>query len=136
MLHIELKEKIETTFCEANDVSVALCRDAIECRLPNGVEMTIRIAGPNEYAIGWRWGEAEMSIDTAPLHRALATYPNHLHTPDGRVVADPISEVGADPWRNVHALIDRLLAQPLLGYEPSCAREPSVAPTQPIETFE
>ncbi|MGG1943758.1 hypothetical protein AB1286_02995 [Trinickia sp. NRRL B-1857] len=117
MQHIELKESIETTFGAMPEVSVTLCRDAIEVSLPNGVALLIRVAERNEYAFEWRWGEAEMRIDTAPVHRGLATYPNHLHMPDGTVVADPVSEIDAEPWRNVRMLIERLLAQPLLGYE-------------------
>ncbi|HVW48841.1 MAG TPA: hypothetical protein VHC91_00330 [Trinickia sp.] len=119
MLHIELIEKIESTYGDEDLTSVTLCRDALEVRLSNGVELTLRIAGPSEYALGWRWGEAVMGIDTAPLHDTLGTYPNHLHTPDGRTVDDPVSEAGAEPWRNVRALIDRLLVEPLLGYEPA-----------------
>lgn len=117
MRHIELKESIEAAFGAIPEVSATLCRDAIEVSLPNGVGLLIRVAECDEYAFEWRWGEAEMRIDTAPLHRGLATYPNHLHTPDGTVVADPITVVGAEPWRNVRTLIERLLTQPLLGYE-------------------
>lgn len=117
MLHLELKENIEATFGAAHDVSVTLCRDAIEVSLPNGVALLVRIAERDEYAMNWRWGEAEMGIDTAPLHRGLCTYPNHLHTPDGEVLGDPITEIDAQPWQNVRKLIERLLVQPLLGYE-------------------
>jgi hypothetical protein len=46
----------------------------------NGVSLEARIADPHAYAIAWAWGEAELRIDTAPLHRDLATFPNHLHS--------------------------------------------------------
>lgn len=129
MLHIELKEQIEATFDSTRVESVTLCRDALDLRLSNGVEMTLRIASLSEYAMSWHWGEAEMCIDTAPLHDKLRTYPNHLHTPDGQAVDDPISEIGADPWSNVRALIERLLEQPLLGYEAPIAPLSTNAPT-------
>ncbi|TAM06206.1 MAG: hypothetical protein EPN70_06535 [Paraburkholderia sp.] len=116
MLHIELKEQIETTFDNTQVVSVTLCRDALELNLANGVEMVLRIVSPTEYAMNWRWGDAaQMSIDTAPVHKSLKTFPNHFHTVDGKVVDDPVTEIGAEPWRNVRTLIERLLAQPMLG---------------------
>ncbi|RQH03949.1 hypothetical protein [Paraburkholderia dinghuensis] len=117
MLHIELKEPIETAFDASQVVSVTLCRDALDLSLANGVELTVRIVDPAEYVMSWRWGEAGMCIDTAPLHKTLGTFPNHLHTPDGRAVDDPVTEIGADPLRNVSTLISRLLEQPLLGFE-------------------
>lgn len=123
MLHIELQEYIEAAFGETHGVTVTLCRDALEVSLPNGVALTLRVADCNEYAFGWRWGEAQMGIDTAPLHSEVGTFPNHLHTPNGNVAGDPISEIGADPRRNVRALIEALLTQPLLGYETSLATE-------------
>ncbi|WP_233871203.1 hypothetical protein [Paraburkholderia adhaesiva] len=129
MLHIELKEQIETTFNATQLESVTLCRDAIDVNLANGVELTLRIGGPAEYVMSWRWGEVGMCIDTAPLHETLGTFPNHLHTPDGRTVDDPVSEIGADPWRNVSTLISRLLEQPLLGFEATFAHDPVEART-------
>lgn len=129
MLHIEIKEQIESTFDATQLESVTLCRDALELRLSNGVDLTLRIVGPSEYAMSWRWGEAAMSIDTAPLHDTLRTYPNHLHTPDGQVVDDPVTDIAVNPWHNVCALIGRLLDQPLLGHEPSFAYLASRAPT-------
>lgn len=122
MLHLELKEQIEATFPESQLTSLTLHRDALELSLANGVDLTLRVVSPTEYAMNWRWGDAGMRIDTAPLHDKLATFPNHLHTLDGAVVADPVTETGAEPWRNVRALIERLLEQPLLGYEPSFAQ--------------
>lgn len=123
MLHIELKEQIEAAFDATQLAAVTLCRDALELNLTNGVELTLRIAGPGEYAMNWRWGEAAMQIDTAPVHPTLGTFPNHLHTPDGGTVDDPVTEIGAQPWHNVRMLIARLLAQPLLGFDASLARD-------------
>ncbi|HKR44214.1 MAG TPA: hypothetical protein VJU59_31855 [Paraburkholderia sp.] len=127
MLHIELKEQIEAAFDTTQLVSVTLCRDALELSLTNGVDLTLRIADPSEYAMNWRWGEAAMGIDTAPVHPTLGTFPNHLHTPDGRTVDDPVSEAGVAPWQNVRRLIARLLAQPLLGFDASFSRDLSEA---------
>lgn len=127
MLHIELKEQIEAAFDATQLSSVTLCRDALELSLTNGVELTLRIADPNEYAMNWHWGEAAMGIDTAPVHPTLGTFPNHCHTPDGRSVDDPVSEIGMEPWHNVRMLIARLLAQPLLGFDVAVARDLSEA---------
>ncbi len=51
MLHIELKERIETEFETARVESVTLRRDALDVRLANGVELTLRIANAREYAM-------------------------------------------------------------------------------------
>lgn len=134
MLHIELKEQIEAAFDATQLASITLCRDALELSLTNGVELTLRFADPSEYAMNWRWGEAALDIDTAPMHPSLGTFPNHLHTPDGRTVEDPVSEIGVEPWRNVRMLIARLLAQPLLGFDAAFARDLSEATSDESRT--
>lgn len=114
MLHLELKEAIDLEFAAAIAEPAELCRDAVLVRLPNGVTIEIRVASAEEYSFGWRWGEAELRIDTAPLHRQVATFPNHLHDAEGRLLPDPITRPGRDPWENVRAVIATLLEDPLL----------------------
>jgi hypothetical protein len=88
--------------------------DAITVALDNGVEIELRFASAEEYVLHWRWGEAELRIDTAPIHPDIATFPNHLHDAEGIVRPDPLTVPGRLPWDNVRAVLDAVLVQPLL----------------------
>lgn len=112
--HIELREALEERYGDGTLEAVELKQDALLAHLDNGVALEIRYANPQEYSIAWLWGEAQLRIDTAPLHRQLATFPNHLHDAEGGVVADPLTVPGAAPWENVQRVVDALIANPLL----------------------
>jgi hypothetical protein len=114
MLHLELKEKIDANYADQLQAPVRLAQDALTLRLKNGVAMELRFANEREYAVSWQWGEAQLKIDTAPLHPQLATFPNHLHDADGCVRADPIMYSDADVWARLRRLLDTLLTDPLL----------------------
>lgn len=114
MIHARIQEAVEREFATA--ASATLCRDALLVSLRNEVAVELRFADPREYSIGWRWGDAEQRIDTAPLHRELATFPNHWHDADGRVRADPLTRPGQEPWANARAVISALLDDPLLAW--------------------
>lgn len=114
MQHLELCERIREHYAGAGLESVETLRDALRLGFDNGVEMEVRYPGNTEYAIAWRWGEAELRIDTAPLHADLATFPNHLHRDDGSLAADPLTRIDAAPWDNLRAVIDAVLKAPLL----------------------
>ncbi len=114
MLHTALKDAIDREFAEGILEPSELFRDALLVRLRNDVAIELRMANAEEYSIGWHWGEAELRIDTAPLHRQLATFPNHLHDGDGQLQPDPLTHPGDDPWDNVRKVIMVLLEDPLL----------------------
>lgn len=113
MLHSALKDAIDREFAAVVE-SAELYRDALLVRLHNQVTMELRLADANEYSIGWRWGDAQLRIDTAPVHRQLATFPNHLHDSDGHLRADPLTRPGDEPWDTVRSVIAALLEDPLL----------------------
>lgn len=113
-LHLDLAARIDETFGERLDCPTEVKLDALIVRLDNGVTLEARIAAPDAYAIAWAWGEAELRIDTAPLHKDLATFPNHLHGADGSLHQDPLTRCGAAPWDNLRAVIDSVLQDPLL----------------------
>lgn len=113
-LHLDLAEHIAQQFGERLDEPVEVKLDALIVRLDNGVVAELRVVSPESYAFAWAWGDAELRIDTAPVHRDLATFPNHLHAADGRIAEDGVTRCGADPWTNVAALIAVLLVDPLL----------------------
>lgn len=114
-LHLELESLIQSAFGDDLGTPVELKQDALLVRLRNGVALDVRYAAPAAYSLRWSYGDAESAIDTAPLHRDLATFPNHLHDADGRVLADPITQPGAPPLENIQKLIRALLDDPLLG---------------------
>lgn len=113
-LHLDLAAYIDEHFQANLDAPVETKLDALIVRLDNGTVLEARIAAPDAYAIAWAWGEAELRIDTAPLHRQLATFPNHLHQADGSVVADQLTRVGADPSDNLSRVLEAILKDPLL----------------------
>jgi hypothetical protein len=113
-LHLELAARIDETYGERLKGPTEVKLDALIVRLDNGVTLEARIAAPNAYAIAWAWGEAELRIDTAPVHKDLVTFPNHLHAADGNLHHDPLTRCGAAPWDNLRAVIDSVLQDPLL----------------------
>lgn len=113
--HIALKDRIDRHFADQLDAPTQLLQDALLLRLGNGLTMELRFASADEYAMVWQWGDAQLRIDTAPLHPQLATFPQHLHVLNGGVCADPLTLPGRAPWDNARALIEAVLADPLLG---------------------
>ncbi len=91
-----------------------LVQDALTLELDTGVVVQARFASAEEYSIQWRFGEAELRIDTAPLHKDLSSFPNHLHDPDGSARSDTLTKPGREPWHNLRAVLDAVLANPLL----------------------
>lgn len=114
-IHLDLKQRLEEGYGGALAGPAELRQDALLLRLDNGVSAELRFASASEYVIGWRWGDAELRIDTAPLHAGLETFPNHLHDAEGRVRGDGVTRPGLEPWDNVRRVIDALRADPLLG---------------------
>lgn len=114
MLHAELKAAIDDAFAQALSAPVELCRDALIVRLNNEAVIELRFASGAEYAIGWRWGDAQLRIDTAPLHPQLATAPRHLHDSEGCVRADPVTLAGDDAWGTARRVIAAVWRDPLL----------------------
>ncbi len=114
MIHLELQEGIDREFAGALAGRPELCQDALLVRLDNDAVAELRFFSADEYSIGWRWGDAELRIDTAPVHPGLATFPNHLHDAEGAIRPDPLTRPGAEPWDNVRAVLGALLKDPLL----------------------
>ena len=116
-LHLELGSAIEAAFADVLECPVEHKQDAMIIRLNNGITLNVRYAAPDAYSMRWTYGEGdvEIGIDTAPLHRTLATFPNHLHAADGTVTADPVTRPDAPPADNLQNLVRALLENPLLG---------------------
>lgn len=113
-LHLELKGQLETTYAAQLPEGVTLHQDALLLNFDSGLVMEVRYASADEYVINWLWGDAQLRIDTAPLHTELATYPHHFHDIDEQVRPDPLTQPGAAPWENLRKVIDALLQDPLL----------------------
>ncbi len=91
-----------------------VAQDALTANFDNGLQIELRFASPEEYSIRWQVGDEVFGIDTAPLHRELATFPNHLHAAGGRLLADPLTQPGRAPWDNVQSVLEAVLASPRL----------------------
>ena len=114
-LHLELGSMIEAAFGDDLDAPLEQKQDALIVRLKNGVTLYVRYAAPDAYSLRWVYGDAESGIDTAPLHRGLATFPNHFHDASGHIMADPITHPDVSPEDNLQKLIRALLDDPVLG---------------------
>lgn len=112
--HTRLSDNIVSDFGAQLMDTPKISQDAVIVAFANGIEMELRFVDANEYAIHWQWQDQEFRIDTAPLHKNLATFPNHLHLPDGSVEPDHITQPGKEPWENIKPLIDLLLIDPAL----------------------
>ena len=117
-LHPRLAEFVEREQAGLLAVPPQLTQDALMLVLKNGVVLTVRHAGLAGYSLRWRTGlgpeAVELGIDTAPLHPQLASFPNHLHAADGRIVADPLTRPQATPEQNLLAVLQALAVDPLL----------------------
>lgn len=113
-LHLELQEHINTHYADQLDGETQLKQDALLALFDTGLEIELRYLNPNEYSIQWAWGEAKLRIDTAPLHKELPSFPNHIHDADDKLRPDTLTVPGSEPWENVRKLIDKLLQDPLL----------------------
>ncbi|NMG45762.1 hypothetical protein GPA22_18760 [Aromatoleum toluvorans] len=113
-LHVELAEHIDRSFGARLARPVEHKQDALVVYLENGVTLTMRYAATDAYSLRWTCGDIELGIDTAPLHRELATFPNHLHDAGGNIRRDPLTRTEDTPADNVARVIKALIADPLL----------------------
>lgn len=121
-LHLVLEAHVAQAHAADLDAPPSVTQDALMLQLKGGVTLVVHYASPEDYALRWYATgtdgvRREAGIDTAPVHPALATAPNHLHRADGSVVADPLTRPGAEPAANLHALIAALLANPRFALE-------------------
>lgn len=113
-VHLILKDNIEQHYGERLVEPVRMAQDALLLSFDTGLMVEARYLSEDEYSIAWSWGEAELRIDTAPVHTQATTFPHHLHDLGGALRPDPVSCAGSDCWINFSGLIDRLLVDPLL----------------------
>lgn len=110
----DISERLIEHFGERLSGTPQLAQDALTAQFDTGLALEVRFAGGDEYSIRWRVDGYALGIDTAPLHSMLSTFPNHLHGADGAPRPDPLTHPGREPWENVHAVVARVLDDPLL----------------------
>lgn len=108
-LHLQLAEQVQQHFAGQLDSAPLLLQNALQLVFDNGVEMEIRYADTDHYALSWSWGEGVLRIDTAP-----GTQGSRLVREDGSVCTDTLTAPGAEPWANLQAVLVAVLADPLL----------------------
>lgn len=113
-LHAALVDEIISHFGEHFSGAPLIAHDAVTFYFQNGLMLQARFASAEEYSIQWRFGEAELRIDTAPLHPDLASFPNHRHGADGSVHSDDLTHPGQPPRDNLMAVLNVILRDPLL----------------------
>ncbi|HRP75721.1 MAG TPA: DUF6516 family protein [Rhodocyclaceae bacterium] len=111
-LHLELAAMINDGFSSELQGPVECTQDAMIIRLANGVTLTVHYAAPDAYSMRWVHDGRIAGIDTAPLHRELQTFPNHLHRSNGKIAPDSVTNPDARPEDNMRGLIERLIRNP------------------------
>ncbi len=114
-LHIELAAIIDATFSSDLETPAECTQDALIVRLANGVALTVHYAATDAYSLRWISDGRIAGIDTAPLHRDLSTFPNHLHCSNGEIISDPVTSPEARPEVNLTKLVHLLIHNPQLG---------------------
>ncbi|MDB5918064.1 MAG: hypothetical protein JWR40_2298 [Massilia sp.] len=113
-VHAQLHGQIEACYAHRLSEPVRLAQDALLVFFDSGLMVEARYFSVDEYAISWCWGEAQLRIDTAPIHPGCGSFPHHLHDDSGQLRADSVTRPGAPCWSNFSSLIDALLLDPLL----------------------
>lgn len=114
-INLELATMADESLTQYLDKPVERTQDALIMHLNNGVSITVHYAEPDAYSMRWTVDGREAGIDTAPLHRDLATFPNHLHDTSGRPHPDPITNPSRHPTENLRLLVLALIDNPALG---------------------
>jgi hypothetical protein len=111
--HLLIREALERAFGARWGAPTELCQDALNLTLDNGVQIEMRVLDLDALAITWRWGDAQMRLDTAPRPQAPS--------PSGRHFIDAMGELRADPLapadtavEYVHAVVMAVLDDPTL----------------------
>lgn len=113
-VHLMLKDQLEAHYADRLSEPVRMAQDALILSFDSGLLMEVRYYSPDEYMFSWSWGEAEMRIDTAPVHPECDTFPHHLHGDDGTIHRDSVTLPGTDCWANFSQFLEILLVNPLL----------------------
>lgn len=114
-INLELATMVDETLAEHLASPVERTQDALIVHLSNGVSITVHYAEPDAYSMRWTASGHEAGIDTAPLHRDLATFPNHMHDSAGQLRPDPVTSPSHHPTENLRRLITALIDNPTLG---------------------
>jgi hypothetical protein len=58
--------------------------------------------------------EQAQQCEPPPVRPQATARPNHLHTADGKLLADPLTRTDASAWDNLQRVITTILDNPLL----------------------
>jgi len=112
-INLDLEEKIKHYY-KGKIENIELKQNALIVNFDNGLIVDLRYLNRHEYFISWHSGDKHWQVDTAPLHKELRTFPNHMHDDKGAIVEDPLTHPGASAWDNMHCLLDAILKSPAL----------------------
>ena len=111
-IHLQLAAMVDEAFARELAAPLEQRQDALVLALRNGVRLTVHYAARDAYSLRWQFEGGEACIDTAPLHRDLATFPHHYHAPDGQLRADPVTSPEHLPEENLRRLLRALVEDP------------------------
>lgn len=114
-INLELAAMADELLAEHLSGPVERTQDALIVHLNNGISITVHYAEPDAYSMRWTVDGRAVGIDTAPLHRDLTTFPNHLHDTAGQLRPDPVTSPKRHPTENLRLLVLALIDNPTLG---------------------
>lgn len=114
-INLELAAMVDESLSEYMSHPAERTQDALIVHLNNGISITVHYAAPDAYSMRWVVDGREIGIDTAPLHRDLASSPNHLHDSTGQPCPDPVTSPSHHPAENLRLLVLTLINNPALG---------------------
>jgi hypothetical protein len=110
ILHQRLSEICEEEFRKVLAGKPQVYYDGLELKLLDGSTLTVRYNTREEYSFQWN-GRRMMRIDTAPLHKGLDTFPNHLHDGKDKIKKDDITNPKDPPEDNLRRVIRFITSQ-------------------------
>jgi hypothetical protein len=105
MLHHLLSEICEEEFSDLLDGKPRVYYDGLELKFADGSTLLVRYFSGDEYSFHWIREKEDFRIDTAPLHKGLDTFPNHLHDSTGEVKKDGVTDPKDAPEENLRRVI-------------------------------
>lgn len=93
-------------FSEILSEAPLIFSDKVRLVFVDGSYMDIRYPVDSKYSFHWQCENEMIRIDTAPHHRNISTYPQHIHMgKEENVVEDPITKIDNTIDENVKGVL-------------------------------
>ncbi len=98
---IKIADDVNATFKNVLKTPVEVKSDGLLLEFNDDSQLELRYPSKKRYSFNFLRDEKSFTIDTAPVHSELETYPNHIHDFEGKLMKDNITDVNNDPIKNI-----------------------------------